>query len=300
MKGVLSILLIADRHTPLLAGIDRLHKTREIAEKNCDEYDFMVLLNGCDLEVSHAVCEVMGGMVNAKVVKLASETDPDSAILEGLQRSIGDHVFVGSVRDAALEEIPAMLALAADGHEVVIAEPRIGHMTYPHERLDYGTRLMTRAAVHFVTHAGATQISAYHLLPRHDLFTPARIRYVAMKKPAESFVRGVRRRWRALLSSQVMPLRLVSGLALFGALANIAYSLYVLGIYLVKNEVAPGWATLSLQSSGMYLLFSMALFVLTEYLIGMIRIAQVNQHVRVVQEIRSRTVTFDRENLERA
>jgi len=296
VNGLLSILLIADRNT---TGIESLDTVVGSVARNVDDYDLLVVANGCSSEVYEAISARVARMTNAKLVKLSAGTDPDLAMLEGLQRCIGDQVFVGSLRDAALHLIPDMLRLTSDGHEIVVAQPRVGGTTYSPNRLDYGTRLMTRAAVHFVMHAGTAQKSAYHLLTTHPLFTPALITYEAAKKPSESLIRGLRRRWRALVSSQVGPLRLVSGMALFGALANVVYSLYILGVFIVKDGVAPGWATLSLQSAGMYLLFSIALFVLTEYLVNMIRSGLINRDVRVEREIRSKTVTYDRENLER-
>lgn len=296
MKGLLSILLVADQAT---TSIENLGRVVEYGLAHVDEVDIMVVTNGCSPDVFETIAVVIHKMANAKLIKLNSKTDPDSAILEGLQRSIGDYVFVGSINDAAASLIPEMLHMASVGHEVIVVQPRVSNMTYAPSRLDYGTRLMTRAAVHFVTHSGGSPKSAYHLLATHALFAPAMLTHEVDKKPAESLVRGLRRQWRALISSRIGPLRLVSGLALLGAVANIAYSIYVLSVFILKNEVAPGWATLSLQSAGMNLLFSLALFVLTEYIIGFIRSGQVNQQVRIEQEIRSRTVTFDQQNLER-
>lgn len=297
MNGLLTILLIADRHT---TGIENVWRAVHMARRNADEHDIMVVANGCSPDVYNQISLELTAMDNAKLVKLAAETDPDSAILEGLQRAIGDSVFVGSVRDASIDLVPAMLDMAADGHEVVLAQPCVRGTAYALNRLDYGSRLMSRAAVHFVMHAGSSQKSAYHLLPSNALFAPAVITFDAEDKPRESRVRGLRRRWRAMISSQVAPLRFVSGMALFGASANIAYSLYIVAIYVLNEGVAPGWATLSLQSAGMNMLFSITLFVLCEYLVNIFRANHINQQVRVEREIRSKTVTFDRENLERA
>lgn len=297
MKGLLSLLLIADRHT---THINNIHLAAEIAGINAEEYDLMIVANGCTQEAYEAITREIAGMENAKLIKLTAETDPDSALIEGLQRAIGDFVFVGSVRDVMVELIPPMLDLAAEGHEIVVARPRVGNTVYSLNRLDYGTRMMSRAAVHYITHAGSAQKSAYHLLPTNALFAPVTISCEAEIKPRESIVRGLRRRWRAMISSQVAPLRAVSALALFGASANILYSLYVVVTYLLNEGVAPGWATLSLQSAGMNLLFSLALFVLCEYLVNVFRANHIDQQVRVAHEIRSRTVSYDRANLERA
>lgn len=296
MNGLLSILLVADRHTTDVSAIRRLV---DLARDTIDEHDLMIVANGCSAETYNRIAGELATLENAKLIKLAVETDPDSAIMEGLLRAIGDYVFIGSVQDAAYDMLPRMCGMASDGHEVVVARPRNGHKRIAIDRLEYGSRLMTRAAAHYVTHAGTAQKSAYHLLPFNPLFAPVILDYTPTHTPAVSVIRGLRRRWRAIISSQVAPLRIVSLMALFGASANILYSVYIVSVYFFQHGVAPGWATLSLQSAGMNLIFSLALFVLCEYLINVFRAEQVGQQVRVVREIRSRTVTYDRENLER-
>ena len=59
-------------------------------------------------------------------------------------------------------------------------------------------------------------------------------------------------------------MRLVTSLSLFGAIANVVYSIYVVSIGFFKTDVAPGWISLSLQQSGMFFLISLVLLVLGE------------------------------------
>ena len=72
-----------------------------------------------------------------------------------------------------------------------------------------------------------------------------------------------------LISTSDAPMRIVSTLAVFGALMNIIYSIYILIIALVKTNVAEGWITLSLQQSGMFFLISIFFFILSEYILNM-------------------------------
>ncbi len=62
-------------------------------------------------------------------------------------------------------------------------------------------------------------------------------------------------------------MRMVTSLSLFGAVANVLYSIYVVGISLFKVDVEPGWVSLSLQQSGMFFLISLVLLVLGEYIL---------------------------------
>jgi glycosyltransferase involved in cell wall biosynthesis len=62
------------------------------------------------------------------------------------------------------------------------------------------------------------------------------------------------------------PLRLVSLLGVIGSVINLVYALYVIAIFLFKNEVAEGWTTLSLEISLMFFLLFALLAVLCEYI----------------------------------
>jgi hypothetical protein len=297
MKAFLSVLLVADKNTTL-GDLSNINAAAATGKGHASDHDVMVVCNGCREEVWKSISTMIGRMENSKMLRLAGEVEPDVAIFEGLQRSIGDYVLVGSVQDVSLLLASDMLDRAQEGHEVVIAQPRIGATLASVESMDYGTRILSRAAVHYVLNSGASRKGAYHLLARHQLFNPIFVEYSAGGAPVENILRGLRRRWHAMISSRVTPLRVVSGMALFGAGANILYSLYVIIIFMIQDQLAPGWATLSLQASGMFFLFSLVLFMFSEYLIGMIRAAQINQGAHVISEIRSRTVTYDRANLE--
>ena len=92
---------------------------------------------------------------------------------------------------------------------------------------------------------------------------------------------------RLLVSTTRAPLRLVTSLALFGAVANVFYSIYVVLIWLLKDEVAEGWASMSLQQSGMFFLISLVLLVFGEYLLQLASLSNDGPTYHVAQEFRS-------------
>jgi hypothetical protein len=85
-------------------------------------------------------------------------------------------------------------------------------------------------------------------------------------------------------------MRLVTSLSLFGAVSNMAYSLYVLGIWLFKEDVAPGWVSMSLQQSGMFFLISLVLLVLGEYILNMASLSNEGPLYHIGQEFRSHII----------
>jgi glycosyltransferase involved in cell wall biosynthesis len=68
-----------------------------------------------------------------------------------------------------------------------------------------------------------------------------------------------------MVANSKHPLRLISRLGLLASTLNLAYLLYVVAIYLFKQDVAPGWTTLSFQQGFMFFMLFLILTVLCEY-----------------------------------
>lgn len=71
-----------------------------------------------------------------------------------------------------------------------------------------------------------------------------------------------------LINTTFGPLRMVNILCFLGAMSNILYSIYVVVIAIIKDDIAPGWVTMSLQLSGMFFLISLVLLIFGEYIIN--------------------------------
>lgn len=96
---------------------------------------------------------------------------------------------------------------------------------------------------------------------------------------------------RLFVSTTRAPMRLVTYLSLFGALANVVYSIYVLAVAALKPDVAPGWVSFSLQQSGMFFLISLVLLVLGEYILNMASLSNEGPLYHVGQEFTSARMT---------
>jgi len=68
-----------------------------------------------------------------------------------------------------------------------------------------------------------------------------------------------------LVHNSIVPLRIAGALGLFGSGLSFLYCLYVLGIYLFKSDVMPGWTTISLAVSGLFTMLFLILALLGEY-----------------------------------
>lgn len=75
------------------------------------------------------------------------------------------------------------------------------------------------------------------------------------------------------------PLRMTSGLCLTAAMFSLLSSAYVSATYIFVDGVAPGWTTLSLQMNGMFFLVSIALAVMSEYVLSLRASGMPSYHV---------------------
>ena len=96
---------------------------------------------------------------------------------------------------------------------------------------------------------------------------------------------------KLVTSSSEIPLRLATTLSAVGAISSLAYSVYIVLIWSVKEDVAPGWVSLSMQQSGMFFLISIVLLVLSEYILEISRKANSGPAYYIADEFTSARLT---------
>jgi hypothetical protein len=153
-------------------------------------------------------------------------------------------------------------------------------------------RVLSKRVVNFILQHSQPAMTYRHL-PATGGFARVNLNYSATpkisqpKKLMESIDRGM----QLLVSTTRAPMRLVTSFSLFGAVANLIYSIYVVAIGFLKTDVAPGWISLSLQQSGMFFLISFVLFVLGEYILQMVSLSNQGPLYHVGQEFTSAHMT---------
>lgn len=252
------------------------------------------------------------GYPNLQIFALTKEVDGDTASWVGVENALGDFV---AVIDPLLDDIgflPEMLDKAVNGADVVFATnqrmPRqtlayrvayvafnflyesINEINLAKEAPQY--RLLSKRVINFILQHTQPAITYRHL-PATGGFARINMVYSAQplasktKKLGESIDRGM----RLLVSTTQAPMRLVTTLCLFGASANLIYSVFVVFIWILKSDVAPGWVSMSLQQSGMFFLISLVLLVLGEYILHMASVSNEGPRYHVGQEFTSARMT---------
>ena len=252
------------------------------------------------------------GHPNLQVYALTKEVSADTASWVGLENALGDFI---AVLDPLLDDIsfmPQMLDKAVSEADVVFAtnqqKPKqsfaykAAYMAFDgmyktfngidlaKEAPQY--RLLSKKVVNFILQHPQPAMTYRHL-PATGGFARVNLSYSATPKTShtknlgESIDRGM----RLLVSTTQAPMRLVTTLSLFGAVANLFYSIYVLAIAFFKADVAAGWVSLSLQQSGMFFLISLVLLVLGEYILHMASLSNEGPLYHVGQEFTSARMT---------
>lgn len=291
-----------------------IHGASETLASLVADYELIIVDNASDDESVNVLKGLTGqsGYPNLQIYALTKEVDSDTAAWVGLENALGDFV---AVIDPLLDDIcflPEMLDKAVTGVDVVFANNQQKPRQSFAYRVAYATfnslyksfngidlakdapqyRLLSKRVVNFVLQYPQPTVTYRHL-PATGGFAHTNMEYSAKplakntKKLGESIDRGM----RLLVSTTQSPMRLVTSLSLFGAAANLLYSIYVVAVGILKTDVAPGWVSMSLQQSGMFFLISLVLLVLGEYILHMVSLNNEGPLYHVGQEFTSARMT---------
>lgn len=308
----LSVVIVVHNDASHLKTI-LLELTQALSEI-CRDYEVIVVDNGSEDESVRVLKDLTGGqgLPNLQILALTKSVDIDTASWIGLEHALGDFVAVIDPLVDDIEFLPVMLRKAGEGADVVFARNRNRPVQGLAYRVLYGLfnavyrwfngidltrdapqfRVLSRSVMNFILrHPVPT--TTYRHLPATGGFAKSYLDYEAPIRAGahKSLWEGIDRGIRLLISSTQLPMRIVLALALFGAVANLLYSLYVIAVAIWKVDIAPGWVTLSLQQSGMFFLISLVLLVLGEYVLHMARLSGEGPTYHVALELTSAVIT---------
>lgn len=278
------------------------------------DYELIIVDNASE-DDSIAVLKRMAGengLPNLQIYALTKHVDTDTAAWAGLENALGDFIAVIDPFTDDLAYLPEMLDKAAAGVDVVFAsnlqKPAHGlmyQMAFSVFNGIYGWfsgvdlareapqyRVLSKRVVNFILQHSQPALTYRHL-PATGGFARANLTYSSTPQisPRKHLGNSIDRGMRLLVSTTRAPMRLVTSLSLFGAVANLLYSIYVVAIALLKEAVAPGWVSLSLQQSGMFFLISLVLLVLGEYILHTATASNEGPLYHVGQEFTSARMT---------
>lgn len=265
------------------------------------DYEIIVVDNASQdatVQVLKKLTQPMG-LSNLLVFSLTSRVRKEVAAWVGVEASLGDYVLVFDPRYHSMSLIRDMLNGALEGNDIVLAHnmfvPKqkkiyslsksfFKRLYFLFEHVELGKddshfRLMSRKTINFMLQHLRPEIT-YRNLPSTSGFNKKIIEFnmiYTIPEGSKSFWQSVDQGMELLVSNNRIPMRIVTALSMFGAFANVGYSIYVILVAIFKENIQPGWVTISLQLSGMFFLISLVLLVMGEYLL---RVASTNNNPR--------------------
>jgi dolichol-phosphate mannosyltransferase len=251
-------------------------------------YELILVDDGSTSLDAARVRRLLDSRTNIRLIRLSRRFGEEQAILAGLDVALGDFVVTLSPGADPPELIPQFLTAARDGADVVLGartsrarDPwwlRVGASVfygYVRRVLDLEIpanathfRCLSRQAIHALAQLrrGRTRLRVF---TTYMGFSPQFLPYeqagVTSTSRSRSPAEAIGTAMAIVMDNSPHPLRLVAGVGLAAAVLNLCYALYVIVVYLVRREVAPGWATLSLTSAAQFFALSLMIAVLCEY-----------------------------------
>lgn len=310
---LLTVVLVTQNYADRIPELIR--ETGAIASRLASDYEIVIVDNG-STDTTSAILRGLtskGGEANLQVYTLAGRVDDLTARWVGVENSLGDVVVCLDSPHVDLEQLEPLTRKTVDGNDIVFTMrtfpkgrrdlPRIllyrgfGVATKLSTGLDlnsYSTSLIaiSRRVVNYLLQFPDPQ-SKFRNLASTTGFRRTSIRIPLRRSSGnkirlrESLSRGV----QLVTSSSENPMRLATTLSSVGAFASFLYSVYVVFIWAFKEDIAPGWVSLSIQQSGMFFLISLVLLVLSEYVLEISRKANSGPTYYIADEFTSARLT---------
>lgn len=291
MNSNLFVSVVLAGHNFLDRGIDFLEAMTTLLSAVSADYELIVVDNASTDGSLGAISESLesGLLRNTVVFSLAQRVEVDAALWIGVDTALGDVIATLPAAEDNLEALRILLERAQAGADVAIAVnhfPTSGTWQFRFVRnflgkfLKGGTAslsrcmVMSRRLVSFLQNHSQPQMT-FRQLTQIPGLRPDYFDY--RSEPITPHKKTLRERYASGIQYVMWRnpgfLRTASLLALGGALLNLVYAAYVFAVFLFGDSAEPGWASSSLQFSGMFFLFSLVLFILSENVLLSISIA---------------------------
>jgi glycosyltransferase involved in cell wall biosynthesis len=284
----------------------------DVLSRSFKDYELIIVDDGSTDGTSEAIAALQTKFPNIQSYTLGQRHGEDIATVVGLDHCIGDFVVLTDLSRGAAEATPALVLRSADGFDVVYGVPATptrsglyGFFAAAFYRWLYRMTglYVPPEATHLRCYSRTAVNYFLSLSNRHKLLRvfgafgglTSTTLGVSVTRRRDGLLAGCRRAVGLLLIASPQPMRIITSLALLGSLLNLLYAGYVVIIALVKNQVAEGWVSLSLQSAGMFFLVCLILALISESTFSLLRISIGQPLYRVAREATSSVLARRRE-----
>lgn len=272
--------------------LDQLLSLVFFLSKRFKDFEIIIIDNGSDYKITQtwkSFCEANTSLRNTTVFVLNTHVDLDIATCVGIELALGDLVCIYDLQKDSLNLIEKMVVQFENGKDVVlgISNVKINRswitsflrsvflflyrslQGFSLEKEAPRFRLLSRTVVNFIFQYPKPE-NIYRRVPMMGGFRRGYVEDIescsfTIKKDLQTEIKD---NLSLIFSLDKNLLRLANFFCLLGATLNGFYSAYVVLSLFIKENIAEGWASLSLQQSGMFFLISIVLLLMSEFLLN--------------------------------
>lgn len=304
-----SIVVIAKVQTYNLASyISRLSK--ELLSKY-ENYEIIIIDNMAPIEEVAGANGLLSKYPCIRLIRLSRQFKHDTAVFSGIEAAIGDFVVVVDPMLDPVDEIAKVVEMNKKSDIVqgvskmsirgVLGTGMGRDLFYWYNRKYLGIDIplqstyfiaLSRRAVTALTASSRQDRHVRHLLKIIG-YSYKTHNYMPLQDPntQRSLRTSVVQALEIVSSYSTHPLRFVTWLGFFAGGVNLLYAVYVVAVTLLKQNVQPGWTTMSIQLSVMFFILFTILVILSEY-IGRILGESRKDPQYLIMDEQSSTVSF--------
>jgi glycosyltransferase involved in cell wall biosynthesis len=281
------VLRVRDAEGFVTGALDRLVT---VMEASFNYYEILIV-DDASIDATRArIAAVQARARNIQVYALARRKGDNIALTAGLDHAIGDMIVMLDPRLDPPELIPAMVERALDGADIIYGLPRerldsrgpnnlllrgfvallarLNNVDVPQAMSSF--RLLNRGVLNYMLEA-VDRHRSLMFLPALSGYPYATIEYDRLPReggpPKGDTVERIAKALDLLFSTSARPLRIITLMSLSISVLAFLYAMYVLFLVVVKDDIANGWASMSLQISGLFFLVCIILAVMSEYIL---------------------------------
>jgi glycosyltransferase involved in cell wall biosynthesis len=266
-----------------------LDETVQVLRDHYTHFEVILVDDGSPESSQPQLLKQLSRHEGVRLIQLSRRFGEEVAISAGLESAIGDYVVVALASSDPPAMIPELVQKCLEGHDIaygVRSRPVQSGLLY--RALSSAFYAYCSRFLDLEIPANATQFKCFSRRAVNALLRiddPSRylrvfssvVGFKRVAVPYDTVQRGDERKGRNVISSigvaigvvfenSAHPLRVVTWLGILAALANIVYIFYILLVYLFKEDVMPGWTTISFQMAAQFCFITAILAALAEYI----------------------------------
>jgi polyisoprenyl-phosphate glycosyltransferase len=290
----------------------------EILRDRYAYYEIVLIENGSSDRTLELCKQLVETAMRLRVIPLSRHMHQDIAITAGLEAAIGDYVVVLNPNWDPPTVIPEMIEHCRGGYDVVVGisdKDKERAWLYRTCRSSFYSTIARIVPVRLIS--GMTYLLAISREAVNGITSVQRRRrflsvliadigycvktypYARINRTGQplspSLLEAIREGTSLVVHNSNAPMRMVSLLGLVGSAASMMYACYVIFAYLFQTHVAPGWATISLITSFLFLVMFLMLLLIGEYMARLVEEMPGQPLYHVIHEVHSPMIGIEDE-----